>query len=313
MDFLVDICGITSQKTMRVKPWLFIVLASFSIIACKQNPPQLKPVAASDTAGRTAVPPKDPVPERVQINYHFEKKAAWKLKDSFEGNSHKDIIAAINRVDVQHLPRLDSFLVPDQYLEDVKAYMPFPAAAPSIKDIRKIIFFSYPTQAFAAYENGNLVISGPTNMGKKASPTPTGLFFCNWKAKETRSTVDNEWILKWNFNVSNFGGVGFHQYDLPGYPASHSCMRLWAEQAQFLYGWADQWKLQDGKVVLKGTPVIVYGAYPFGKPRPWFVLAGDGKALDISDAALSEMVNPHREEILAAQNAREAQAVPAVQ
>ncbi|MBL7713692.1 MAG: L,D-transpeptidase [Chitinophagaceae bacterium] len=293
---------------MNRKAWFFILLSSISYTACKQNKPQEPEPAGTAAPAAPPVAKEAPVPERVLINYHFEKKAVWKLKDSFGGYAHKNIIAAINRVDEKHLPRLDSFLVPDQYLEDIKAYMPFPATAPSLKDIRKIIFFSYPTQAFAAYENGNLVLSGPTNMGKKASQTPTGLFFCNWQAKETRSTVDNEWILKWNFNVSNFGGVGFHQYDLPGYPASHSCMRLWAEQAQFLYGWADQWKLQDGKVVLKGTPVIVYGAYPFGKPRPWFVLAGDGKALDISDAEISELVSPHREEILAAQNAREGQA-----
>jgi hypothetical protein len=290
---------------MKLNPRVFILLTSFSLTACKQNQPEDKPAAHTGTAAKPTAVKEAPVQEKILINYRFEKKAAWKLKDSFDGNSHKNIIAAINRVDVAHLPRLDSFLVPDRYVEDIKAYMPYPAIASSLKDIRKIIFFSYPTQTFAAYENGKLVISGPTNMGKKASLTPTGLFFCNWKAKETRSTVDNEWILKWNFNVSNFGGVGFHQYDLPGYPASHSCMRLWAEQAQFLYSWADQWKVQDGKQVLKGTPVIVYGAYPFGKPRPWFVLAGDGKALDIADAALGEIVNPHREAILAAQSARD--------
>jgi hypothetical protein len=175
-----------------------------------------------------------------------------------------------------------------------------------LKDIDKILLFSYPAQAFAAYENGKLVIAGPTNMGKKASKTPTGLFFCNWKAKETRSTVDNEWILKWNFNISNMGGVGFHQYDLPGYPASHSCLRLWAEQAEFLYSWANQWKLnKSGQVLAKGTPVIVFGAYPFGSPRPWFVLAGDGKALDISKEQIAEIINPFKEQILKEQQVRQ--------
>jgi hypothetical protein len=30
--------------------------------------------------------------------------------------------------------------------------------------------------------------------------------------------------LRWNFNIENKLGVGWHS--LPGYPASHSCLRL---------------------------------------------------------------------------------------
>lgn len=240
------------------------------------------------------------------INYHFEKKAIWNKKDTFEGNAHKNILAAINRVDLANLKRLDSILVPDKYIDSVSLYMPFPAYSDALKEVKKIIIFSYPTQAFAAYEYGKLVISGPTNMGKKASKTPTGLFFCNWKSKEIRSTVDNEWILKWNFNVSNLGGVGFHEYALPGYPASHSCMRLWSEQAQFLYTWAEQWKLNnEDKLVAKGTPVIVYGEYPFGKPRPWFVLAQNGQALAINEQAMQDIVKPYLESIIKEQQNRD--------
>ncbi len=91
-----------------------------------------------------------------------------------------------------------------------------------MKNIDKIIFFSYPTQVFATYENGDLVYTGPTNMGRKKDPTPTGLFYSNWKAEETTSTFNDEWDLKWNFNIENKLGVGWHQYSLPGYPASHS-------------------------------------------------------------------------------------------
>ena len=51
----------------------------------------------------------------------------------------------------------------------------------------------------------------------------------------------------------------------------------------------------------KGTPVIVYGEYPFGKPRPWFLLAEDGKALEISEENLKEIVQEHKAIILAEQ------------
>lgn len=289
---------------MRLNYYFIALLAFSPFIACKENQPVQQKLKGTDTSASKKEVQKDPTPQHPDIHYHFVPKSVWKQKDTFDGYNHKTLLAAINRVDVQHLQRLDSFLVPDQYNDSLSTYFPFPAYADALKEVQKIILFSYPTQTFAAYENGKLILTGPTNMGKKNSPTPTGLFFCNWKSKETRSTVDNEWILKWNFNVSNLGGVGFHQYALPGYPASHSCMRLWAEQAQFLYNWAEQWKLKDNKLVVKGTPVIVYGAYPFGQPRPWFVLANDGKALDITPQQLAEIVEPHKQVIMEEQQKR---------
>jgi hypothetical protein len=49
--------------------------------------------------------------------------------------------------------------------------------------------------------------------------------------------------LRWNFNIENKLGVGWHS--LPGYPASHSCLRL--EDAKLLYEWADEWQLMIQK------------------------------------------------------------------
>ena len=103
----------------------------------------------------------------------------------------------------------------------IKQYFPFPFEASFLKGIKKIIFFSYPTQSFAAYENGVLVYTGPTSMGRKADMTPTGLFYTNWKAEQTTSTFNDEWDLKWNFNIENKLVIGFHQYEMPGYSASH--------------------------------------------------------------------------------------------
>jgi hypothetical protein len=239
------------------------------------------------------------------VKYHFEYKKIWAKKDSFEGYFHQATLAAINRVDIRHLKYLDSFLAPDVYEDSVQLYFQYPKSAPVLKEIRKIILFFYEYQSFCVYEYGSLIKVGPTNMGKKSSQTPTGLFFCNWKSKETRSTVDREWILKWNFNLSNFGGVGFHQYDLPGYPVSHSCLRLLPEDAEFLYYWADQWKLSpDGDLLAKGTPVIIFGAYPFGEPRPWFCLVNNPNCLLVNELMLEEIVSPFKSRILEEQSKR---------
>ena len=117
-------------------------------------------------------------------------------------------------------------------------------------------------------------------MGKKATPTKMGLTFTNWKKEIAISTVNSDWKLRWNFNLYNYLGIGWHQYDLPGHHASHSCVRLLEEDAYFMYNWADEWILKDREnVKVKGTPVIVFGSYPFDAPKPWYALVKNPKAL----------------------------------
>jgi hypothetical protein len=37
---------------------------------------------------------------------------------------------------------------------DIEFYLPFPLSS-GLKEVNKVILFSYPSQTFAAYENGN--------------------------------------------------------------------------------------------------------------------------------------------------------------
>lgn len=239
---------------------------------------------------------------------------SWPMKVSdslskkfFATYSKKDIydIAALNRVDVANLKRRDTIIVPKNLKENFIDYSPFPFHLEILDAVPKFIIFSYPIQAFAVYENGNLIKWGPTNMGKKSSQTPRGLFFTNWRGRKVRSTANDEWILNWNFNISNFEGVGFHQYALPGYPASHSCLRLLDADAQFLYNWCDQWILKDANSLhAKGTPVIVYGDYAFGKKGIWNDLVKDPNITLISTEKMNEIIEPHIPEIIKQQEIR---------
>lgn len=240
------------------------------------------------------------------VSYHFENTQEW-LKKTTNDKELLKIVYAVNRVDAENLKKLDSIVVPSDSSGDLVYYLPFPLEIPYLKEIDKIIYFSYPTQTFGAYEHGELVYTGPTNMGRKKDPTPTGLFFTNWKAEETTSTFNDEWDLKWNFNIENKLGVGWHQYELPGYPASHSCLRLQENDAKKLYTWADEWILQDDEnVKVKGTPVIVFGAYPFGQPKPWYQLVSSPNSLDISEGEIEKWTKPHISVILKEQKKREA-------
>jgi lipoprotein-anchoring transpeptidase ErfK/SrfK len=198
------------------------------------------------------------------------------------------IICAINRIDPNRLHRADSILIPDTVSHDLMDYSPFPLKLDHSAFGEKFIFVSYTIQAFALYRNDSLLRWGPVSMGAKKSKTPTGQYFTNWKSKKQISTEDSTWILNWYFNIINSSGVSFHEYELPGFPASHSCIRLRQEDAMFLYHFADQWQLDEtGRTILKqGTPVIVFGSYPWGKTRPWFNLARNARNTNIEADSL---------------------------
>ena len=225
------------------------------------------------------------------VSYTLENTKEWLKTNKHSANL--EIAIAVNRTDKAFFAKMDSVIIPTDRSGDIAFYLPFPVEVPYLVDVDKMLYFSYPTQTFAAYENGILTYTGPTNMGRKKDQTPKGLFFTNWKAEETISTFDDEWKLLWNFNIENKKGVGFHQYDLPGYPASHSCLRLLEKDAKYLYEWADQWVLVDDEnVKFKGTPVIVFGSYNFDAPKPWLQLVKNPKALTISVSEMEKVTTP---------------------
>jgi hypothetical protein len=248
---------------------------------------------------------KSPVRKQPKsISFHFENTKQWLTKNI--DSTRIQIVLDVNRTDKANITKIDSIIIPGDMTGDIEFYLPFPIEVPYLKTINKIIFFSYPTQTFATYENGILIHTGPTNMGRKKDPTPTGLFYTNWKAEKTTSTFNDEWDLRWNFNIANKLGIGWHQYELPGYPASHSCLRLQEKDAKYLYNWADQWILQDDETILiKGTPVIIFGNYNFDASKPWLQLIHNPKALDISVAEIEKTTKPYLISIISEQKKRE--------
>ena len=121
-----------------------------------------------------------------------------------------------------------------------------------------------------AYQSGQNVV--PVYEGWE--PNPDGSFNLTWRARKRRSTDNQDWLLEWYFNFVNERGVSFHLFDLPGYPASHACVRMLLRDAQWLYGWGEQWSLDDSRreVMMPGTPVVILGTYAFGTPAPWLAL-----------------------------------------
>lgn len=195
----------------------------------------------------------------------------------------------LNRRDVDHLlrtePRVSGLVVPSAWpaSDDVVALSPLPDAWPWAETQPKAIVVHQPWQAFAAYESGRLVRWGPVSTGRRETATPSGAFNLTWRSKGRHSTDNAAWFLPWYFNFHNERGVSFHQFDLPGYPASHACVRLLERDAKWLYEWGDQWTLDEtGRTILTtGTPVLIVGEYKYGAPSPWTDLAALSRPVEL--------------------------------
>jgi lipoprotein-anchoring transpeptidase ErfK/SrfK len=252
-----------------------------------------EPTAKSNTAPIVGLEPANSLPvayRSILIKRGEGPKVLSQLRSEF-GEEKMAFLLKLNRLDAQHLRAGATILIPEQ-INDLNALSPFPRRLETAREIPKLILASLRVQAFGAYEYGNLVRWGPTSSGKKASPTPAGLYHTNWKAKATRSSINNDWLLPWYFNLDNQRGISFHQYDLPGYPASHGCLRLLADDAAWIYGWADQWTLSTDRRRVEdyGTPVIVFGKYDYAKQAPWKQLATDYRAASLTGSELEEVI-----------------------
>lgn len=245
-------------------------------------------------------------PEIKYTAFIFPKKKKDSVMAVFDEKfteKERYTILALNRLDTKNKWRSDTLAIPDKIDESLMFYSPFPRKLEILKEVHKIVLFSYPIQAFAVYENGNLLKWGPTSLGKKSAQTKRGLMFSNWKKELAISTIDSDWKLPYNFNIHNSLGIGWHEYDLPGYPASHSCLRLLEDDAKYLYNFADQWVLNKGGATVKanGTPVIVFGNYKWGGKKPWKNLINNPKSNDISVENFKQIIQPYLSEIISEQ------------
>lgn len=301
--------------TNKFIPLVFAVFFISFLIQCKKDYSVAPDSAKKETVGsqqKKDALARDSI-HKTKIKYSSFIFPA-KKRDSAMATFNKTFsekeqytILALNRLDAKNKWRADTLAIPNEVDTTLMVYSPFPAHLAVLKDVEKIALFSYPIQAYALYENGNLIKWGPTSMGKKAAQTKRGLMFANWKKELAISTVDRNWKLPYNVNVHNTLGIGWHQFDLPGFPASHSCLRLLMADAKYLYRWVDTWILSKGgaTVSASGTPVIVFGDYRWGGKKPWKELIQNPNADQISADTLKSIIEPHLTKIIDEQQKRE--------
>jgi hypothetical protein len=111
-----------------------------------------------------------------------------------------------------------------------------------------VVLVSIPKQWVVVYRGGMEIAAATCSTGRSGHRTPAGVFVILEKDKTHHSSkYDNAPMpfmerLTWN-------GVALHAGNLPGYPASHGCVRLPLAFAKLLFG-----------ITTLGTPVIIADA-----------------------------------------------------
>lgn len=95
------------------------------------------------------------------------------------------------------------------------------------------------SQRVTLYENGVATFSTPCSTGRPGYRTPPGEYVISDRHRHHTSTLYHASMPF--FQRFSFSAFGIHQGQLPGYPASHGCIRLPYSGAQTLFG-----KLQVG-------------------------------------------------------------------
>ncbi len=98
-----------------------------------------------------------------------------------------------------------------------------------------LLVVSLATQRAVIYRNGIPIGITTVSTGRPGHRTPTGIFTVLERDVEHYSSLYNSAPMP-HMQRLTWGGVALHGGDLPGYPASHGCIRLPREFARLLFG-----------------------------------------------------------------------------
>jgi hypothetical protein len=143
------------------------------------------------------------------------------------------------------------------------------------------IVVSLTDQLVYVYRNGIRIAVSTCSTGKPGHDTPTGVFTILQKDKHHHSSTYDDAPMP-NMERLTWSGVALHAGNLPGYPASHGCVRLPMEFSAKLF-----------EITQIGTPVIIAGAHadPTTVTHPGMVL-GEYAEHEFDEAVAKEKNPP---------------------
>jgi peptidoglycan hydrolase-like protein with peptidoglycan-binding domain len=108
-------------------------------------------------------------------------------------------------------------------------------AAPQEVEAPLQMLVSLDEQEIRVYQGTKLVRTAPISSGRNGHSTPTGVFSILEKRRKHFSNLYNSAPMPFMQRLT-WSGVALHQGRLPGYPASHGCIRLPRDFARDLFG-----------------------------------------------------------------------------
>lgn len=107
------------------------------------------------------------------------------------------------------------------------------------------IIISIEDQRISLYDNGELIARSSVSTGVPSHPTPLGVFSVISKQRWHRSNIYSAAPMPYMQRIT-WSGIALHAGVLPGYPASHGCIRL-----------TDSFATQLFHLTKRGTRVII--------------------------------------------------------
>jgi L,D-transpeptidase-like protein len=143
------------------------------------------------------------------------------------------------------------------------------------------IVVSINTQHVSLYGADGLIRTSGVSTGMRGHPTPMGVFTVIGKERFHRSNIYSNAPMPFMQRIT-WSGVALHEGVLPGYPASHGCIRMGGDFAVFMWGTT---KIGSRVIVTEGEPAPVsisspklFTPLPAPRASATTSAAGNGKA-----------------------------------
>ncbi len=210
---------------------------------------------------RNAIPtPKSATRTRLLSAIFFSLLVQLAIAAPALAQAHETQPPPVAGVDAALVPPLDS-LKPGEF-----SWTPERATAGQL-----VIVVSLPEQRAHVYRNGVRIGVTTVSTGTPEHPTPTGTFEILQKKEMNYSNLYNNAPMPFMQRLT-WDGIALHAGKIPGYPASHGCVRLPIAFAKKLYGETERGMLvviadetsHGANVVYPGerAPVDTYSGQP---------------------------------------------------
>jgi len=129
-------------------------------------------------------------------------------------------------------------IAPSAAPEAVDAVEPAARARPAPSGGAVRVLVSLPQQRLWVFRGNELIATSRVSTGKRGHATPTGIFPILQKRVEHYSNIYDNAPMPYMQRLTHYG-IALHGGRVPGYPASHGCIRLPHRFAQRLYNLTD--------------------------------------------------------------------------